>query len=427
MSKLAISTLSIGVLAAAASAQAVITPAAINNNPNLGIAVINRDANNTTITAIEQYELRPQGGGMYRCVVTAILGGADSSLVSGTLNWNTNPPVWTPNADLAALNVAGTSTDEFQGSMSLDGLVVVWDNYVGTTYPNVPVNATTFICKRASTSVPFATANVFGIQGMPAGGVDPHIGGERPNGDVVVYHLDANGNISAVDVNPNSGAQTSTPVVVHTNRGTVGGSAVGFAHSSYVQRDSTGRGRALTCSEYIQSTGAPSDGLWRNNLTNNGPLAVLAPAFGDPQTPWYANPTVNGGTWNWATAVAAYGDPTMVEACAICDADMSSGSGRMVVFAPISPANPARVFISVVGIGVSAPGYPVPPVVGDLLIFPTVGVTPIQFHDSNTGLAEWAWTLPGSGYGGPFVIQSITLDGMGNQILAGNTANLIVP
>lgn len=442
MQKLVIPTLSLSLLAAGLSAQAVITAAVPNNNPNLGPNVINQDAQSppNTIAAIEQFELRHIGGGLYRTVVTAVFtGGVDSSLVSGTINYNTNPPTWTPNNDVFALNTTAGATDEFQGSMSADGLVIVWDNYQGTSYPNT-VNTTSFVCRRASTSVAFNPNDVRAIVGVAAGGVDPHIGEELPNGNVVLYYIDFNGfgDIFKGELDPATGILSNTSIAGAMRASpTSQGQSLLFAHSPFAQRDSTGKARALTYSEASLSSGQHSDALWRpgvnNNLEPTSPASTTAKviAQGFPTATqgatWYANPSVNGGTWNFATAQAGYGDPTMVEACAVANTDVSTGTGRIVAFAPISPYNPARVFISAVGIGSTAPGYNVPPVADPITIFPTVGLTPIVFHDARTGLAEWVFNIPGTGFGGPYTIQLITLDGANSTFRAGNNATLIVP
>jgi hypothetical protein len=412
--------LSCAAIAAAASAQAIITPGAAD--PNFGPATITTDFNNNLIQTIDQIEMRSLGGGTYRTIVTAeMVGQADSKLVSGLLNLSTNPPSWTATNDLELLNVAGTATDEFQGSMSANGLVVVWDNYAGTNYPNMPAPAQTFVCRRASTGVQFAVNDVRGIAGMPAGGVDPHIAQDLPSGNVLIMFLDANGNISKCEVDPATGNTTNTTQAV-INTGRVGWQ---FCHSPWANRDSTGRAIAMGFSEYISSGGARSDYFWTEGINNDGtPNMVADGTLGGVNT-WYANPTIQGGTFVIARATAGYLDPLKVEAAMIANENLRGGSGRLVVMAPARPQNPGPSFLSAIGIGNSSPPYQIPPVQGDILIFPSIGVTDARPHDPYTGNAEWPLTGLMPFGNAQFEMQNITIDLTTLSIYAGNVATVL--
>lgn len=423
MRKLVLPALSVAVLPALAGAQGVVTPIAPFNNPNLGAGVINVDSNSNTIVAIEQIEMRHVGGGSFQTVVTAaLLGAADSKLVAGLLIMSVNPPMWLPNADLEGLNVAGAQTDEFQGSMTADGLVVVWDNYVGFTYPNMPASAQTFICQRASTAVPFSVNDVRAIAGMPAGGADPHIAQDDVgNGNVLVCFLNANGDIGKIEVDPATGLSSNQSVAA-TNTGQANWV---FSHSPTALRDTTGAPRGLAFSEYI--SGQNSDGLWTEDLNDTGTPSIVAARVQSGTAYWFANPSVVGGTINWATAAAGYGDPSQFEGTFLTNTDLpaGNGSGRILAAAPSRPtAVGLGTFWSVVGIGTLAPApYQVPPVIGDIDIFPTLGLLDLRIHDNPTGLAEWVFNgVPV--INASFAMQLITLDTSTSQIYAGNSATL---
>lgn len=408
-------------LAAAASAQAIITAGAAD--PTFGPATITNDFANNLIQTIDQIELRSLGGGVYRTIVTAeMVGQPDSKLVSGLLNLSTSPATWTPTNDLDALNVTGSATDEFQGSMSQNGLVVVWDNYTGTTYPNMPAPSQTFICRRTSTSVPFAVNDVRGITGMPAGGVDPHIARDATGtGNILLFFLDASGNISKCDVDPATGnASNFAQAVVNTGR-----TGWQFCHSSWANRDSTGRPISMGFSEYVNNGGARSDYFWTEGINNDGTPNMMANGTLGGVNTWYANPTIMGGTFVIARATAGYIDPFKIEAAMVTNENLRGGSGRLVVLAPMRPRNPGPSFLSAIGIGSSSPPYQVPPVQGDILIFPTIGITDARPHDPYTGVAEW----PLSGLTPPgnlqFDMQNITIDLTTLSIYAGNVSTVL--
>lgn len=420
--------LSVSALGAAALAQTspgVITPLVPYNANDLGAAVINSTVvSGEIINVLEQLELRSLGGGVYRCTVTAITNqGGGSKLVTGLLNLATTPPGWTPLNDLELLNTPGASTDEFQCSISQDGLICVWDNYLGYTYPNT-VLGSTFICRRTSTSVQFNPNDVRVIIGVPSGGVDPHIGEELPNGNVVVYFFDINGDISKGEVDPGTGTLTNQSLAVAaggSNPNQIPGTVV-FCHSPTVQRDGGGKARGLTYSEYI--SGSLSDGLWTTNVNNTGNRWCIAQRTINNTNYWFANPAVMGGTWAWATAAAGYGDPSRFEGVAVVDADIRGG-GRLTAYAPIRPAAALPAYISAVGIGLAGPTLPpyqIPGVSGQILVYPVAILSPL-FHDNQTGIGE-AIFAPYTPFNAQYQMQVVTLDTTANTIIAGNVATL---
>lgn len=409
----AVRLLTIATFAAVASAQGIIIPSAAD--PNFGAGVISTDVNAVTISRIEQIELRHVGSGVYRTIVTAqMVGSTDTKLVAGFLNLTTNPPTWTPTNDLELLNLANTATDEFQGSMSQNGLLVTWDNYRTGTYPNG--SGTTLCCTRTNTGVQFQQADVRAVAGVPAGGVDPHIGQDLGGTNVLMAFLDVNGDIGKCTLDCATGGVTNISVAVAGS----GRPNFQFCHSAFTNRDGAGVARSLCYSEYVATSGGPSDGFWTEGMNNDGTPEIILPGTVGGVATWYANPAMVGGTWVHATARGGYIDPTKTGVNCVVNTDLTSGSGRLTAYSPISPTF-ATVYISVVAIGIPAPAYQIPPVIGDILLFPTVGVTDIRIHDANTGLAEWVFTgVPP--LASSFVTQVITLGG--GSIYAGNTASL---
>lgn len=424
MQSLAVRSFSVLGLAASLAAQGIITPTV--NSSMFGPATISTDFLNNSIQRIEQIEMRHLGAGVYRTVVTAVVvGSTDTKLVAGLLNLLSNPPTWTPTDDLEALNVANTATDEFQGSISADGLTVVWDNYnPATSYPNTGGAGTSFICRRASTSVQFNVNDVRILAGAAAGGVDPHIAQEVGT-NVLVTYIDFAGNRGIIKCvyDPLTGTQVGAPSQCVT--GSVLPSFQ-FCHSPFANRDSTGKPVAFGYSEYHNTAGNPSDALWVEDLDNTGTANVVVPGTAGGVATWYANPTVIGGTFVHACARGGYIDPAVTECTMVANADLTGGPGtrRIVGLAPIRPQLNGS-FISIVGLGVNIPLGPTPPVIGNIDITPIYGVLPIQFHDPFTGGAEWVFgnfpTLNQTWY-----MQIVTLDGANSLFYAGNVATVRV-
>lgn len=445
MHKLVLATLSMAAAAAAQAPPAVISAwnaGTQGNNPIVNTTRINVDEAGNTITKIEQFEARHLGGGLYRCAATVVIsiGGTaqpDTKLVSGTLNLAVTPPVWAANSDVVAFNQAGTSPDEFQLSISQDGLTAVWDRYpANTTYPasathgaagTVAVNfvAQSWMCTRGSTAVAFAGADIRPIGGAGAGGIDPHIAEESGN-NITIYHIDfvnATPDIVTGTFNKTLASPTvaGTVSVVATHAAT----AATFSHSPTAMRDSTGKARALIFSEYKSAGGTHSDGFFQEGVLPSAQRYEIMDGAGPPLR-WHNNPGTIGGTFHYCTSGQT--EPNLLEVIALANADLSSGSGRIVAFAPVRPSVPFA-FISAVAIGTAAPaGYPIPPVIDPIWIFPGLGILDIRFHNSQDGLAEWNFTSVPAGFGpGPWVMQVVSLDIATGQVRAGNDASIILP
>jgi hypothetical protein len=440
MHKLVLTTVSLSAALAAQAPVGVVSPwssATPGNNPIVNTTVINLDEAGNPILEIDQFEARHIGGGIYRCAATIgiSIGGTaqpDLKLITGSLNLSGATPVWTPNADVVAFNQAGSGADEFQISLSSDGLTAVWDRYTaGTTYPassthgasgTVAVNATsnTWMCTRTSTSVAFAGADIRPIGGVGAGGVDPHIAEE--NGNIItLYHIDFVG--PTPDIIKGTFDKTSTtPSVAGTTSvvATHAGTASTFSHSPTAMRDSTGKARSLVFSEYKSSGGTFSDAFFQEGVVPSAERQEILDGQGPPLF-WHNNPCTIGGTFHYCTS--GQSEPNLLEVTALANATLTGG-GRIVAFAPVRP-NGGGTFISAIGIGTPAGfGYPIPPVVGDIWIFPSLGVLDIRFHNAQTGLAEWVFgAVPPMG---TLAMQVVTLDTAAGLIRAGNDAVLVL-
>jgi hypothetical protein len=424
--------------------QPPITPLQVN--PDTAPAVITTAPGAIPVNKVAQLELRPQGTtGIYRATCSLVLAtGTRPQLVSGTLNLGVVPPVWTPNADVAALNVPNTS--HFQLSMSPDGLVVVWDNYTGVTataFPNLPTGPHyAFVCARPSTTVPFSPASVQAmfVNRPPAGfyWTDMHLGDAPPLGGLYeLFYSDATlggpGDIIRAQVNPTTGVVSGASVVVTKPASVV------YYHSPYDLRDSQGRLRALTFGQSL-STGANSDILWTRNATNNGiaymvmdgSLPLPAPSSAPPDI-WFSNGTTNGGTFTYGTYTTTQVEPYMVEHTLLVDSNVRpiafGGLGQPVAaYAPIRPANGAvPSFLSWFGVSTAlAPGpIALPGINGSLLLAqPALGVIGFAPHDNHTGLFEWTFA-PYTPFWPPttFPMQMITLDLATNQLTFSNVAD----
>jgi hypothetical protein len=396
-------------------------------DPWVNTSIINVDGNGATITKIQQCEVRSVGGGNYRIAATVqLLDPAtnqttpDSTLITGNLNLSVSPPVWTPNLDVAALSRPGTSVDEYQLSISADGLTAVWDRYD-------PQPPNTFCCRRSSTSVPFSNLNTQVVQGVGTGGVDPHIGEELPNGHVMLYHIFASAlnnfasaPIAKADLDPVTGA-LGTPTVVATY---TGAGVNGFNHSPFVFRDSAGKARAVAWSENPASGPQHSNAFFSEGVNDDGTPEIILD--GTPTSTWFNNPGLVGGTWHYCTSART--EPQLQEVTLLANADLTSGSGSVVAWAPVRPQPGAAPFFSIVIAGidvrsVSAPPYQVPPINGDIWVFVTLGDTGIQMHDMNSGIAEWHFSglTP---LHSTWALQLVSMDLSNQLILASNTARL---
>jgi hypothetical protein len=423
MRTLVLHTLSLAVAASLSAQGNIGAPFASNNAPTFGAGVLaSTVVGGEVVQSIDQIELRSLGGATYRCTFTAeIVGQNDSKMVSGLLVL-AGPPLWLPNNDVESLNTVATATDEFQCSISPDGLTCVWDNYAGTTYPNSGLS-TSFICNRNSTSNAFNVNDARAMVGVPGGGCDPHIGGRKSNGDVIVYYL-TGPNISHGDFNPLTGTQSNTAVAV-VGGGNAPGQTPGtviFCHSPTVQLDSSGNARGLVWSEYI---GSGSDGLYTEAIDTTGTPRCLAQRDFAGSAHWFANPAAVGGSLIWATATGGYGDPSQFNGNMVCNTNLRNGGGKIPIYAPMAPGAPFPVYWSVVAVGSAAPPYQIPPVIGDILLFPTVGVLELRLHIPDDGYAEYSFG-PIPVLNASFDMQIVTIDTSSNLIYAGNVATLLM-
>jgi hypothetical protein len=401
-------------------------------DPAINTGIISSDGAGGVVAKIQQCEVRSIGGGIYRIAATVNLrdpltGTAfrETELITGSLDLTVSPPVWLPKQDVAALNQAATMTDEYQVSMSSDGLTVVWDRYVATTFPNTGLPSQTFCCHRASTAVPFAVGSVRSISGVGVGGVDPHIGEELPNGHVILYHIGSvNGTQAAPivrgDLDPLTGTLGPTSVVATYHGAGVGG----YNHSPFVFRDSTGKARALCFSEFPANGPQNSNAVFTEGVNDDGTPEIVLDGSLVPQ--WFNNPGLVGGTWHYCTSGQT--EPQLQEVTMLANTDLTSGSGRIAAWTPARPRPGSGSFLSVVGLGIdvgtlSIPPYQIAGVTNSIWIVTSLGITDVRTHDQYTGLAEWVFpAVPPLNT--VLTMQLVTLDTGQNTIFASNTARL---
>ena len=405
------------------SAQGLITP--LGPDPTVGLSRIATNFAGLAVQRIDQIELQPDipGGvaGVYRvCCTVSISGFPDTDLLTGFLDLRLAPPVWTPTNEVDQLSTAnGTMPtqiqDDFQLSMSPDGLVVTWDNY--RTGP--VAGFFTFVCRRASTGVPFQRANALAITTLTGIWHDCSLGPPLGNGRYELFFSDAvlgaspapPRDIMRGELDPATGIVFNVSLVKTRPAG------MSAAHSPGVLRDSTGVARALTFGQ-LNPSGTASDMLWTTNMVDTGATFMIANSALSNMS-WFSNGCTNGGSFRFGGPFPA---PFIAEHTILADTIPIPGPVRIAGWAPIRPAALHPVFLSAVAIGNPLPPFPLPPVLEPIGIAPSIGITPLGFHDRFTGLAEWAFTVPPSLYLPGLVAQMITIDLSTNALHASNLA-----
>lgn len=400
-------------------------------DPLFNSTIVNTNFAGHTIGKIHSAELKHVGGGIYRAALcvqaidpVTFATNTWTDLLTGLLDLSQSTPVWTPDNNMALVNLPGTTISQFQLSLSDDGLVASWDSYTVVSYTTSAglQSGQTFVCKRANAAAPFQVADVRAVQGVSAGGVDPHIGGTLSNGNVWFLHIDftvVNGSLNGSELDPLTGALSNTWQVL--NRAVAGG----FYHSGRFLSDSTGAPRAITCSDY-PATGAFSNFMLSEGVRNDGTLEQLVD--GSAAGPigaasWINNPAVVGGSLRMCTD-GAQGE-WLLNATVLANASRdSSGNARVVCWSPTEPTLPISSYLSAVGFDFSLLPTPIPlPVftVGDLYVAGLI-FSPIILHDQHTGVGEWPiFGLP-SGPGITLESQLFTMNLVSGEVYASNTA-----
>jgi hypothetical protein len=307
------------------------------------------------------------------------------------------PNIWIP--DLSLAQIPSTTIDSI--TVSPDHSVAVWHEGNG---PGL------HMCVRVP-PMPFLPIN---IRVSPTVGSQPNIGEDLGGGRVSLFYADPlSGSILRGELDTATASVSSITVAVP-----FAGPAGGFYHSPSVLRDSTGKPRCMTFAYRPALIAGTSHVYFTEGVANDGTPELVVSGATTPPT-YYSTPGLAGGSWRHCTNGP---QPAQTEVTALANADLRSGSGRIAAFAPFRPFS-STSFLSVVGIGVPAPAYQIPPVLGDILIFPTIGLLNSAFHDGSTGLAEWSFVnVPPLNL--TLSMQLITFDVARVAILAGNVATL---
>lgn len=258
----------------------------------------------------------------------------DYDFMSFTWNGPGSLPTITTDAD----NLNGPA-DEFQGSISWDGL-----SFCGDTGAGHPVgNGAAIVASRSALGTQFG--NMAPIMGVPGGYIDPQLG--RINGQDVIFYVAANNGIEVgdIDLDPNSsnyGWVTNVRQAV-APQGSIPGFQ--FCHSPTPTYDSTGDAVGLIFSVYALNSG--SDGFYSSATDETlFPAAIAVNGMGpyqfyDDGGDWNANPASLKGSHFYADASGGYGDPLRIESmiCSSSSIPSSGGTVKNVVMLPLSMAN----------------------------------------------------------------------------------------
>ena len=404
-------------------------------DPYIDPAVITGDTLGNVVERIHQCEMRHIGNGVYRIAATVRYFDSTmtapnpySNLLIGQLDLTGAAPVWTPSPDFNALDMPGGAINQYQLSVSLDGLCCVWDNYGGTTYntPTGPQTGSTFVCARANTATPFAVADVRAVQGVAAGGVDPHIAEPLGNGSYRFFLIDfiglpLTGSLLRGNLDPATGVLTATATAVAYNKPPFSNYS-GFLHSPCTLFDNQGVARAMFFSE---NAGAGYSHSWfTEDINDTGTHELVIEGTG-PNSPtmaniWLNNPGHIGGTMHQC---GDGGGQFIREVTLLANAAVdTSGVGSVVCWAPIQPSQAQSDYLSVVAFGPFFPvSVPIPAATAGELYIGVDVLSPILFHDRFTGVAQWNINV-GSQMGVTLNCQLATLNTATGDIWLSNTA-----
>ena len=364
------------------------------NNPGLDTTGIGNG-----VTQVQQFYLRPHASlprGTFYTVLTVVGGGGPggSDLMTGTYDLLTN--TFTANTDAMGLSTSGA---EFQGSVSHDLRVLIWDSPNGVKW-----------AARPGTTGQFGTANL--VTGLPSGYIDPQFG--LIGGQSVVFYISGT-DLWVGDFNATTGA------VINQRLAAALGSAGGQLHSPTPLDDKAGNSRALWCSNNV--SGSDSD-LWCNSGVEG--LAPSLEVF-DNGTGWANNPAAIGGRAIYASS-PGYTQNIQIDAVAMSSGTVPNAGGNLdfTVFTPPKPTGAPYVVTVLIGQLGTGPvkhpfgGRPLGLSLAGILSLPSAPTDPI------TGDFTYSLPLPPLPPGLTVHAQAIGADFTTNTLIVGNTAVLSV-
>lgn len=424
MQKALIAALSGTFIAASLSAQVVVDPC---GPAVIGTPATTTDLNNLAFNVTEVGQLflipNPAGPGYLGHATVKKLSRTDWDAMSFTWAGPGNPPVITTDCD--ALNGTG---DEFQCSLSRDGLVTVLDTGIGninSTIGNHPI-----IAVRATPSGPFTVIGDIGGGFPPAPGYyDPQLArfdlDQNGSIDDVIYYAAPSGGIGAGIINRTTGVVTNVVTAVAPLTGQAG---FQFCHSPTPQYDANNVSHALVFSAY--NTSSSSDGYYYPGTNSDAyPTAssfgLVGYCFYNDGTNWDANPALLQGTAYYARAAASYGDPLKVEMNTLSGISVraaTGGSGTLNGMFPLSMSS--SILVGAINIGFSTLPTPIPISVlglngaGSICVPPTVSVNAVAAN------AEYSipLTIPAGLSPGALFAQGVAVDVITGNAYCSNVA-----
>lgn len=425
MQKLLSFALSCAALGATAGAQIVIDPC----GPGVfGTPVTNPDLGNLNLGVTEVGQIwvipNPSGPGYLGHATVEKIGQTNYDAMSFTWAGPGNVPVVTTDCD--SLNGSG---DEFQCSLSIDGLLTVLD--CGAGNPNTGGANRPLLASRAIPSGSFTVVGPL-TTGFPsaAGYYDPQLGRfdiDRDGTiDDVVYWAAAAGGIDVGKLNRTTGAVTNVITAIPPQTQVTG---FQFCHSPAPVYDSLGITRALIFSVYALNTG--SDGWFfpGEAKAHYLPANNAAYAFYDDGVNWDANPAILKGTAMYARAAGGYGDPLVIEHASLGHSSVPAATGGTAThfgFLPLSVSG--ATVISAVNFGFTQLPTPIPPGFFNLAGWGNVCVVPdmslgVGVVGSEFGLS---FPVPGGLSPGAIFAQAVHLNITSTEVYLSNVALLVL-
>jgi hypothetical protein len=388
-------------LAAALAAQGAVPPYRLGvTNPMPGLSAPNIPGSSVQQVHMLHYAGDPTN--VFRCSMTVTslpsnyggVGGSD--LVTGTYDVLTD--TFTPNAEAAALNTAGT---EFGLVQHHSGLFAMFDRLPGPPQLAFRTGLNQPWQLRGSVS-PIPTQSYY----------DPSLADY--NGQTYLLHVLGN-DIAMTPIDLNTGGLGTSTVIIHGVNG-------GTANSPTPVYDLAGQ---LIGVSHHNLVGADNDHYLSLDLDPNTPANLV-----HDDVTWRNNGGFIGGRFFDAESSAPAYHVLGIDTFWFTGGRSQPGGTMSVRF--FSPPTTSLEFyfslIAVNGAFLSAP-MPFPPALGLLGLQPLGAATALfLMHDNNNGEASVTWNIPNQSslHGTRMAAQSVTLASLANQIYLGNTASLTI-
>ncbi|MGE0144611.1 MAG: hypothetical protein AB7T19_15110 [Planctomycetota bacterium] len=421
-----------GIVAGSLSAQVIVDPCGPGvfgtPGPNADLGNLNWDTTTNglgfNITEVAQvFLVANPAGGYWGSATVKKSTGTDFDAITFSWAGPGNQPV--ANADANSLN--GTA-DEFQMSLSTDGLITVLD--AGAGNPNTGGANRPFLASRATPSGPFTfVATISGAFPSAAGYYDPQLGrydlDQNGTVDDVLYWAAPSGGIDCGILNRATGAISATRTAIPA----LSVAGFQFCHSPTPQYDATGVSHALIFSVFASATG--SDSYYypgRNSADYPGAtLAGLQPyAMFDDGTNWDANPALVRGSAYYARATGGYTDPLLVEFFSMSGMSVSaSAGGTGTIYGALPLGQSTSILTGAINIGAPVPS-PLPVSAFGLNGFGNLCIAPFASVGTGSTTGDFAvnLTFPAGFPAGALPMQGVMLNVLTQEVYLSNVAYL---